>query len=100
MLSHLASLSLVLGEKKAVCRIEAEHNRPTRFLLPCSRAMSQVALSLLTCLQRQQFPLILDYVTAMDSVHLQLHIPGHIPERQNKTCQHNGNNNNYYDLYV
>lgn len=62
--------------------------------------MSQVALSPLTCLQRQQLPLILDNVTAMDGVHLQLHIPIHIPERQNKKCQHSGNNNNNNDLYV
>lgn len=37
------------------------------------------------CLQRRQLPLILDNVTAVDGVHLQLHIPIHIPERQNKT---------------
>lgn len=46
--------------------------------------MSQVALSPLTRLQRQQLPLVLDNVTAVDGVHLQLHVP----ERQNKTCQH------------
>lgn len=80
--------------------IEAEHIGPTQLLLPCSRAMSQVALSPLTCLQRQQLPLILDNVTAVDGVHLQLHIPVRIPERQNKTRQHNGNNNNYDDLCV
>lgn len=100
MLSHLATLSSVLGEKKAVSWIEAEHIRHTRFLPPCSRAMSQVALSPLTCLQRQQLPLILDQVTAVDGVHLQLHIPVHIPKRQNKTCQHKRNNNNHRDLYV
>lgn len=65
--------------------MEAEHIRPTRFLLPRSRAMSQVALSPLTRLQRQQLPLVLDNVTAVDGVHLQLHIPAHIPERQNNT---------------
>ena len=37
------------------------------------------------CLQRRQLPLILDNVTAVDGVHLQPHIPVHIPERQNKT---------------
>lgn len=94
------SYTLFSFRKKAVSWIEAEHTRPTRFLLPCSRAMSQVALSPLTCLQRQQLPLILNNVTAVDGVHLQLHIPVHIPERQNKTCQHNGNNNNYNDLSV
>lgn len=63
--------------------------------------MSQVALSPLTCLQRQQLPLILDNVIAVDCVHLQLHIPVHIPERQNKTCQLNcNNNNNENDLYA
>lgn len=72
------------GKKK---QTEAEYTRPTQFFLPLSRAMSQVALSPLSCLQRQQLPLVLNNVTAMDCVHLQLHIPIHIPERQSKTCQ-------------
>ncbi len=96
MLSRLATLASAL-EKTAVSSIEAEHIRPTRFPLLCSRAMSQVALSPLTCLQRQQLPLILDNVTAVDGVHLQLHIPIHIPMRQNKTLS---KQSSYDDLYM
>lgn len=61
--------------------------------------MSQVAMSPPTCLQRQQLPLILDNVTIVDGVHLQLHIPVHIPERRNKTCQHYCNYSYLNDLY-
>lgn len=103
MLFYLATLFLV-SEKKRLFQTEGkkkkkEHIEFTRFFLPCSRAMSQVALSPLSCLQRQQLPLILDNVTAMDHVHLQLHIPIHIPARQSKTCQRNDNNNKNNDLY-
>lgn len=35
----------------------------------------------------------------MDHVHLQLHIPIHIPARQSETCQRNDNNNKNNDLY-
>lgn len=85
--------------RKQFPRVEAENIRPTRFLLSRSRAMSQVSMSPLTCLQRQQLPLILDDMTIVDGVHLQLHIPVHIPERGNNTCQHYCNCNNYNDLY-
>lgn len=102
MLFYLATLFLVL-EKKSYFKLKEkkkkEHIEFTRSFLPCSRAMSQVALSPLSCLQRQQLPLILDNVTAMDHVHLQLHIPIRIPKRQSKTCQRNDNNNKNNDLY-
>lgn len=72
---------------------------PTRSPLPRGMAMTQVAMSLLTCLQRQQLPLVLDDMTAVEGVHLQLHIPLQIPEGRNKTCQHQCNYNHYNDLY-
>lgn len=64
--------------------------------------MSQVAMLPLTCLQRRQFPLILENVTIVYGVHLQLQIPVHIPQRQNKTCQHycNNNDNDLYEYHI
>lgn len=57
------------------------------------------ATFLLPRLQRQQLPLVLDDMTAVEGVHLQLHIPLQIPEGRNKTCQHQCNYNHCNDLY-
>lgn len=56
---------------------------PTWLPSSCRRAIGEVATSSFMRLQRQKLPLILDNMTVVYGLHLQLHIPVRIPERQN-----------------
>lgn len=60
--------------------------RPTWLPSSCRRAIGEVATSSFMCLQRQKLPLILDNMTVVNGLHLQLHIPVRIPERQNMSA--------------
>lgn len=56
--------------------------RRTWFPLSCRRATGEAVASPFMRLQSQKLPLILDNMTVVKGLHLQLHIPAHIPEAE------------------